>query len=66
MGAWRKSSYSTEGGGSCVEVAGAPGRVGVRDTKESHLGTARTVLTFTPQAWRSFTTNLRTDEPPRP
>lgn len=29
---WRKSSYSNNGG-ACVEVAAAPGVVGVRDPK---------------------------------
>lgn len=59
MGAWRKSSYSTEGGGSCVEVADAPGKIGVRDTKQAHLGDARTVLAVTPWAWRKLTATLR-------
>ncbi|AWI31963.1 DUF397 domain-containing protein [Streptomyces sp. ICN441] len=29
---WRKSSYSTGGGGECVEVAAVPGAVLVRDS----------------------------------
>ena len=46
---WRKSSYSGDNGGECVEVATA-GAVLVRDT------TDRTgpVLTFTADAWRAF------------
>ncbi|WP_369228975.1 DUF397 domain-containing protein [Streptomyces sp. R21] len=31
--AWRKSSYSDQGGGNCVEVADLTGQVGVRDSK---------------------------------
>ncbi|MEW2354429.1 DUF397 domain-containing protein [Spirillospora sp. NPDC029432] len=31
---WRKSSYSTSNGGNCVELAGAGGVVGVRDSKD--------------------------------
>jgi uncharacterized protein DUF397 len=30
---WRTSSYSDTGGGECVEVAGCPGAVHVRDSK---------------------------------
>lgn len=59
MGEWRKSTYSSANGGSCVEVADAPGAVAVRDTKEHHLGDARTVLGFTSGAWRRFTDDLR-------
>lgn len=59
MGTWRKSTYSQGGGGACVEVAGAPGEVGVRDTKQTPLGTRRTTLSFTPDAWASFTASLK-------
>jgi Domain of unknown function (DUF397) len=47
---WRKSSYSGNGGGECVEIGASPGAVVVRDT------TDRTgpVLRFTPAAWRRF------------
>jgi hypothetical protein len=32
---WRKSSYSNDGGqGECVEVAGLPDRVAMRDSKD--------------------------------
>lgn len=31
--AWRKSSYSDNEGGDCVEVAGRPGAVLLRDSK---------------------------------
>lgn len=58
MGTWRKSTYSTEGG-SCIEVADQPGRIGVRDTKEAHLGNARTVIEFDRAAWRGFMVRVR-------
>jgi hypothetical protein len=36
---WRKSSYSGNGGGSCVEVGtGLPGIVAIRDTKRRQDG----------------------------
>ncbi|GAA4229663.1 DUF397 domain-containing protein [Actinomadura meridiana] len=31
---WRKSSYSGNTGGECVELASAPGIVAVRDSKD--------------------------------
>lgn len=48
---WRKSTYSDSGRPQCVEVGLAPGRVGVRDTKDrrrGHLAVSRT-------AWKAFT-----------
>lgn len=48
--AWTKSSYSTDDGPACVEVAFAPVTVHVRDSKDvqgAHL-------TFGPQQWTSF------------
>lgn len=37
--AWRKSTYSDSGSKvNCVEVGLAPGRVGVRDTKDRERG----------------------------
>lgn len=58
---WHKSSYSGANGGSCIEVAErhAPGVVGVRDTKEAHLGNARTVLRVPAGAWETFTSSLK-------
>jgi hypothetical protein len=32
-GAWRKSSYSDQGGGNCVEIADLPLKTAVRDSK---------------------------------
>ena len=48
---WRKSSYSNQDGGDCVEVAdNLPGAVPVRDSKDPQ-GPA---LVFGPDAWSSF------------
>jgi len=44
---WRKSSYSGNGGGNCVEVAGRGSRVLVRDTRQDGAGP---VLRFSPAA----------------
>jgi hypothetical protein len=53
---WRKSSYSGNGGGSCVETGNAGPGVLVRDTTQHEAGP---VLTFTPQAWEEFLGHLR-------
>ncbi len=53
---WRKSSYSNQDGGDCVEVADSvPGAVPVRDSKDP----ARTPLSFTPHVWQQFVTGVR-------
>ncbi len=53
---WHKSSYSSNGGGSCVEVAfNLPGIVAVRDSKDPD----GTVLSFTEAEWIVFTTGVR-------
>ncbi|MGW7525419.1 DUF397 domain-containing protein [Streptomyces sp. NPDC054783] len=53
---WRKSSYSNEGGGDCVEVADTiPGAVPVRDSKTPH----GPVLLFPAPAWTCFIDGLR-------
>lgn len=46
---WRKSSYSGDNGGACVEVASADA-VLVRDTADY----GGPVLTFSTDAWRAF------------
>jgi Domain of unknown function (DUF397) len=51
---WRKSSYSADNGGACVEVAAAED-VLVRDTTDR----PGTVLTFAADAWRVFTKTIR-------
>lgn len=47
---WRKSSYSGNTGGDCVEVADTPTLVAVRDSKNPDHGT----LTLTPKAFATF------------
>ncbi|MFD9235028.1 DUF397 domain-containing protein [[Kitasatospora] papulosa] len=48
--AWRKSSYSGNEGGECVEVAVAPGAVYIRDSKDVH----RPNLFVQAAGWSSF------------
>ncbi|TBO58620.1 DUF397 domain-containing protein [Streptomyces kasugaensis] len=56
---WRKSSYSSDNGGSCVEVAdGFPGVVPVRDSKDPH-GPA---LVFPAGGWASFVSSVKGGE----
>ncbi|WP_307806857.1 DUF397 domain-containing protein [Streptomyces sp. FH025] len=59
---WRKSSYSGDNGGECVEVALAslPGAVPVRDSKDPHGPT----LVFPASAWESFIAAVRDGEFP--
>lgn len=47
---WFKSSYSAGDGGQCVEIAGGPAAVYVRDSKDK----TGPVLTFDFAAWDSF------------
>ncbi|WP_217141673.1 DUF397 domain-containing protein [Streptomyces sp. AC627_RSS907] len=47
---WFKSSYSTNDGPECVEVAFAPVTVHVRDSKDVQ----RSPLAFGPQQWAAF------------
>lgn len=53
---WRKSSHSSGSGDDCVEVAAAPGVVGVRDSKDPDG--AR--LALAPAAWRSLLDSVKT------
>ena len=52
-GVWGKSTRSG-GEGNCVEVAGLPGVISVRDSKDQ----AGPVLAFSDDAWRSFVADL--------
>ena len=52
---WRKSTYSSNGGGECVEV-GSADRVLVRDTQDR----SGPVLRFSLAAWRRFADQVRT------
>ncbi|MDC0768255.1 DUF397 domain-containing protein [Streptomyces sp. HD] len=47
---WRKSSYSGDQSGDCVEIAEAPVTVAVRDSKNS----AGPILAFGPTAFTTF------------
>ncbi|MFK0167682.1 DUF397 domain-containing protein [Streptomyces sp. NPDC090306] len=50
---WRKSSYSSNEGGECVEVAArTSSAVHVRDSK--HRATTAPVLRVAPGAWTAF------------
>jgi hypothetical protein len=54
---WRKSSYSGNGGGNCVEVASdLPGVVAVRDSKNPD----GPVLSFSRNEWERFISRMRT------
>jgi hypothetical protein len=53
---WRKSSYSGNNGGQCVEVA-VHGVVLVRDSKNPHGA----VLEVAPEMWRQFIRHLKDD-----
>ncbi|MGA4542123.1 DUF397 domain-containing protein [Uniformispora flossi] len=53
---WRKSSYSNNVGGDCVEVAdGVPGAVPVRDSKNVRRG----CLTVPLSSWTALTAALK-------
>ena len=52
--AWRKSSYSGDNGGECVEVATADA-VLVRDTTDR----SGPVLKFAGSAWSAFTETIK-------
>ncbi|RSN89606.1 DUF397 domain-containing protein [Streptomyces sp. WAC 05379] len=47
---WRKSSYSGDQGGNCVEIAEATASVAIRDSKN----TAGPILAFEPTAFTVF------------
>ncbi|XMA37152.1 DUF397 domain-containing protein [Streptomyces albogriseolus] len=53
---WRKSSYSGGGdGNNCVEIAGAPTRTAVRDSKAPNRG----ILTFRAATFATFVEGLK-------
>ncbi|MFD5965624.1 DUF397 domain-containing protein [Streptomyces sp. NPDC060311] len=53
---WRKSSYSSDQGGNCVEVGELPATVAVRDSKAP----AGPILTLAPAAFTTFVGWART------
>lgn len=53
---WRTSSYSSNAGGECVEVAdNLPGIVPVRDSKAAQSP----ALSFTTEAWAAFIAGVK-------
>lgn len=57
---WRKSSYSSDQGGNCVEVAVTPRRIAVRDSKVP----ADVTVTASPTAFTAFLNWTATTERP--
>lgn len=55
---WRKATYSN-GQGACVEVGQATMNIMIRDTKQSPLGKAPTVLKVPHAPWQAFTASLK-------
>lgn len=53
---WRTASYSSNGGGNCIEVADDDSRILVRDTKLHGHGPT---LRFTPGAWRRLAKHIK-------
>ncbi len=53
---WRKSTYSSNGGATCVEIGDAPHAVLVRDTQDR----TGPMLRFSPDTWRRFTRQVKT------
>jgi hypothetical protein len=51
---WRKSSYSGNNGGNCVEVAAAR-TIAIRDSKDPH----GPVLAFAPKDWQQFADRIK-------
>jgi hypothetical protein len=54
---WRKSSYSGNSGGNCVEVGSAARLIAVRDSKDPD----GIRLTFGREAWEAFAAKVRAD-----
>lgn len=54
--AWRKSSYSGQGGGDCVEVGSWTRAIAVRDSKDP----GGAALLFSPTAWAEFLRGTKT------
>lgn len=52
---WRKSSYSSQSGGACVEVADDAQAVMIRDTTNR----GGVTLNVSASAWSNFTSTIR-------
>lgn len=55
--AWRRSRYSGNNGGQCVEAGNAARLIAVRDSKDPNGPR----LAFGRAAWEAFTTELKAD-----
>jgi hypothetical protein len=55
MSDWRKSTFSNDNGGACVELASGNGVILVRDTTDRR----GPMLTFSAEAWETFAASLR-------
>ena len=55
--AWRKSSYSGNSGGNCVEVGAAAPLIAVRDSKDPD----GIRLAFGREAWQAFAARVKAD-----
>jgi hypothetical protein len=55
---WFKSSYSTEQGGDCLEVATSPQTIHIRDSKNAGPDDSP-ALAVTPTTWTAFLTLAR-------
>ena len=58
VASWRKPSRSSHNG-ACAEVGQGAAVIGVRDTKQAHLGKDRTVLVFSAEAFAEFTDRVK-------
>jgi Domain of unknown function (DUF397) len=54
---WRKSSYSGNNGGQCLEVGAARRVIAVRDSKDPD----GTRLSFGREAWQAFAAKVKAD-----
>ena len=59
--AWRISSYSPNGGGSCVEVGALPDHTGRVAVRHSHHPDGPALIVGQP-TWAAFVDNVKTDE----
>lgn len=53
---WRTSSYTGNGGGTCVEIGHVSSQIAIRDTKNHGTGP---VLTVSVPAWEAFAAVLK-------
>lgn len=54
---WRKAQRSTNDG-ACVEVASVPGKIAVRDSKD----TGGPILVYAPEEWSAFLDGVKKGE----